>query len=105
MDYSMSLVKNAIYSDPEFSFNKQVGKWKFFDINNVKMKPLIYIPQSFSYLITETSQLALASQIPGLSPLADALIFQHISKSVQLDPLIKPNKTQKSCHPGEMSKL
>ena len=36
MDYPMSLVQNAIYRDPEFSFNKQMGKWKFFDVNNVK---------------------------------------------------------------------
>ena len=94
MDYSMSLTKNAIYRNPEFLFNKQIGKWKFFDVNNVKMKPLIYIPQSFSYLITETSQLALASQIPGFSPLADALVFQHINKNIQLDSLIKPDRTQ-----------
>lgn len=94
MDFSLSPIKDAIYQEPNSSFKKEIGKWKFFDINDPEMKPLIYIPQSFSYILAETSHLASVTQTPGLPVLADALVAEHISKGDKLNPAIDPEKIQ-----------
>lgn len=94
MEYSMSSTKNSINYNPKFSFDKQIGNWKFFNINDEETKPLIYIPQNFFYIIAETSHLAKVTQIPGFGTLSDALAFDHISITSQLNPLVEYKKIQ-----------
>ena len=94
MDYLLSPTKDAIYHEPNSSFYKEVGKWKFFNINDPEMRPLIYVPQSFSYILAETSHLSLVSQTPEFPSLADAFVFKHISKGNKLDPSLAPEKIQ-----------
>lgn len=94
MDYLMGPTKNALYRAPDSSLYKEVGKWKFFNINDPETKPLIYIPQSFSYILTETSHLSRISQTPVFPSLADAFVFKHISKGSNLDPVINRENIQ-----------
>lgn len=94
MDYLLSPTKDAIYIEPYSSLHKKVGNWIFFNINDPETKPLVYIPQSFSYILAETSHLSLLSQTPEFPPLADALVFKHISKENKLDPAIDQESIQ-----------
>lgn len=94
MEYSMGSSKSFINHNPKFSFDKQIGSWKFFNINDEETKPLVYIPQNFSYIIAETAHLAKVTQTPRFGHLSDALVFDHISQTSQLNPLIEYQKIQ-----------
>ena len=94
MDYLISPTKEAILREPNSTAHKDVSKWKFFNINDPETKPLIYIPQSFSYILAETSHLSRISQISGFPSLADAFVFKHISKRSNLDSVIDRGNIQ-----------
>ncbi|MEK7154664.1 MAG: hypothetical protein AAB697_00885 [Patescibacteria group bacterium] len=94
MDYLITPTKESIYREPNTSLSKEAGRWKFFNIRDPEMKPLIYIPQRFSYVLTETTRLAQVTQTPGFPLLSDAFVFKHISKGSVLDPIIDRERVQ-----------
>lgn len=94
IDYFSHPTKSAISGITGATLYKQAGKWNFFTLPNPETIPLIYIPESFTYILAETSHLAQASQFPVASSLADALVFKHISENNTIDLVSSRDKVQ-----------